>query len=176
MAGRWRGRRIEAPPGPRVRPTTDRVREAWMSALQGALPGARVVDLFAGSGALGLEALSRGAEHVVFVERAGPSLRALRANLDRHGAEAQATVVADDVLRWLDRDPEPCDLAFADPPYGGGEAARLVGRFLERPFATELWLEHAWRDREALGLPPEVRTRRYGDTALTALTTPEPDA
>ncbi|HEY8375642.1 MAG TPA: 16S rRNA (guanine(966)-N(2))-methyltransferase RsmD, partial [Nannocystis sp.] len=101
IAGRWRGRRIEAPPGRDTRPTTDRVREAWMSALQPELPGARVLDLFAGSGALGLEALSRGAEHATFVERSGRALRALRANLERLGAMDQATIVRGDAVAYV---------------------------------------------------------------------------
>src|SRR5207244_7471045 len=82
IGGRWPGRRITAPPDLRVRPTGDRVREAWMSIVNTHLPGARVLDLFAGSGALGLEALSRGAQHVDFVETAPESLKALRANAD----------------------------------------------------------------------------------------------
>ena len=81
VAGRWRGRTIAAPAGRVVRPTADRVREAWMSVVQPWLPGARVLDLFAGSGALGLEALSRGAAQADFVEQAAPSLRALRDNI-----------------------------------------------------------------------------------------------
>jgi 16S rRNA (guanine966-N2)-methyltransferase len=80
VAGKWRGRRIKPPADERVRPTADRVREAWMSILQDDLPGARVIDLFAGSGALGLEALSRGAVSAVFVEKGARSLRALREN------------------------------------------------------------------------------------------------
>src|SRR5690606_4013785 len=77
IAGEWRGRSLAAPPGRQTRPTTDRVREAWLSALQFDLPDSRVLDLFAGSGALGLEALSRGAQSVTFVERGAPALRAL---------------------------------------------------------------------------------------------------
>src|SRR5438552_18683937 len=86
IGGRWRGRRIAAPPDLRVRPTGDRVREAWMSIVNGELPGARVLDLFAGSGALGLEALSRGAERVDFVDLSPQSLEALRANAATLGA------------------------------------------------------------------------------------------
>ncbi|NJD20716.1 MAG: 16S rRNA (guanine(966)-N(2))-methyltransferase RsmD, partial [Gemmatimonadetes bacterium] len=80
IAGRWKGHRLKPLKGRDVRPTTDRVREAWMSALGGRMDGLRVLDLFAGSGALGLETLSRGAEHVVFVERSRGSLRTLEAN------------------------------------------------------------------------------------------------
>src|SRR5919109_5697681 len=86
VAGQWRGRRIKAPPGDRVRPTADRVREAWMSIVQPHLLGATVLDLFAGSGALGLEALSRGASSAVFVEIAAQSLRTLGENIEALGA------------------------------------------------------------------------------------------
>jgi 16S rRNA (guanine(966)-N(2))-methyltransferase RsmD len=132
------------------------------------LPEARVLDLFAGSGALGLEALSRGAGEVVFVERARDALLVLRENVAALGAEDEVTIVTDDVFRFLDRDPEPFDVAFADPPYETGDALALVARFLERPFARALWLEHPWREK--LPLPDHARTRRYGDTALTTLT------
>src|SRR5690606_19660383 len=130
VAGRWRGRQLSTPRGRDVRPTTDRVREAWMSAAQPSLPDARVLDLFAGSGALGLEALSRGAAEAVFVERARPALHALRANIDLLGAGAEARVVSDDVFRYLARDLPTFDVAFADPPYATGDASQLVTRFL----------------------------------------------
>src|SRR3954468_21465393 len=92
VAGRWRGRRIAAPAGSHVRPTLDRVREAWMSILQLDLPAARVVDLYAGSGALGLEALSRGVASADFVEKDPKSLRVLQENIDLLGAGELATV------------------------------------------------------------------------------------
>src|SRR6266511_2350351 len=92
VAGQWRGRRIEAPSGRDVRPTLDRVREAWMSILQGDIPGARVLDLYAGSGALGLEALSRGAVSADFVETSARSLEALKANIASLDAGGSARV------------------------------------------------------------------------------------
>ena len=172
VAGAWGGRRIEAPPGRDTRPTTDRVREAWMSALAPVLPGARVLDLFAGSGALGLEALSRGAEHATFVENAPAALRALRANLQALGAEERSTVVRTDAMRFAaGLEPGAFDLALADPPYGQGIADALVRAWLERPFADLLCVEHRRDDRL-----PEVagaRERRYGDTVLTFLPAPE---
>ncbi len=171
IAGRWRGRRIAAPPGRDTRPTTDRVREAWMSALQPTLPDANVLDLFAGSGALGLEALSRGAAHATFVERSGAALRALRANVERLGAAAQATVVRADALAYVRAlEPRAFDVALADPPYGRGYAQALARTFGERPFADALWIEHGADD-----VPPALpgaRTRRYGDTALTSIPAP----
>jgi len=171
IAGRWRGHRLKALKGRDVRPTTDRVREAWMSALGGDVQGAVVWDLFAGSGALGLEALSRGAASVTFVERAKGAQRVLRENLELLGAGGECTVVGDDVFRFVDRSAGVADVALADPPYGTGDARRLVERYVARPFAKQLWLEHPWR--ETLPLPATARTRRYGDTALTTLTTPE---
>lgn len=166
ISGRWKGHRLRPLKGRDIRPTTDRVREAWMSAMGGRMDGLRVADLFAGSGALGLETLSRGAEHVVFVERARSSLKVLEANVATLGAADGVTVVGDDVFHWLRRvEAGTFDLALADPPYGTGEARRLVEAFLDRPFARELWVEHPWR--ESLPEGTAERTRRYGDTALT---------
>lgn len=168
IAGRWKGHRLKPLKGRDVRPTTDRVREAWMSALGGRLDGLGVVDLFAGSGAVGLEALSRGAGHVVFVERARAALRVLEANIELLDVGDEVTVVGEEVFRYLRSvDARAFDLALADPPYGRGDAARLVEAFRRRPFALALWLEHP--SREVLPLPPDAKTRRYGDTALTTL-------
>jgi len=168
IAGRWKGHRLKPLKGRDVRPTTDRVREAWMSALGPQIVDARVIDLFSGSGALGLETLSRGAASVVFVEQARSALLVVRANIELLSAGSECSVVGDDVFRFLGRLSDRVDLALADPPYGTGDAARLVERFLEEPFANELWLEHPFR--ENLLLPAGAKTRRYGDTALTTLT------
>jgi len=172
VAGEWGGRRLQAPPGRDTRPTTDRVREAWMSVVAPLLPEARVVDLFAGSGALGLEALSRGADHVVFVEQAPPALNALRANIAALGAQSRCEVVRADALRYAAELAEgAADLVFADPPYGTGAAESLVGLFATRPLAEWLCVEHSRDDR----LPelPGADTRRYGDTLLTFIPRPE---
>jgi len=140
-----------------------------MSAMGGRMDGLRVLDLFAGSGALGLETLSRGAEHVAFVELARASLKVLRANVEILRAQGCTTVVADDVFHYLGRvEAGSFDVALADPPYATGDATRLAERFKAHPFARELWVEHPWR--ESLPLGAEDRTRRYGDTALTLLT------
>ncbi len=173
IAGEWGGRRIEAPAGKSTRPTADRVREAWMSAVSPTLAGARVLDLFAGSGALGLEALSRGAEHATFVESAPAALRALRANLQALGADSRSVLSRADALRFVAAlEPGAFDLAFADPPYGQGLAEALVRAWLERPFARLLSVEH--RRDDALPEVPGARRKRYGDTLLTLL--PAPDA
>lgn len=172
IAGRWRGHGLRAPKGRRVRPTTDRIREAWMGALGQRVVDARVLDLFAGSGALGLEALSRGAREVVFVEKAGSAIKILRGNVERLGAEEECRVVRGDAMKYVGGLREDAfDLALADPPYERGLAARLVARFHERPFARELWVEH--RTSEVLPALPGLEHRRYGDTTLT-ITVAEP--
>jgi len=119
VAGEFKGRRLYAPRGSRTRPTADRVREALFSML-GDVSGARVLDLYAGSGALGIEALSRGAESAVFVERDAKALDALRRNLDATGA--RGAVRREDVARFLSRPEGTFDLVFADPPYDDASA------------------------------------------------------
>ena len=168
IAGRWKGRHLEPLRVRGVRPTADRVREAWMSALGGSLEGLTVLDLFAGSGALGLEALSRGAEHVTFVESSRSAAAVLLANVELLGAADECTLRQEDVFRYLKRVPEGTfDVALADPPYGRGDARRLLEAFARIPFARELWLEHPWR--EEIAWPAAARTRRYGDVALTTI-------
>ncbi len=169
VAGEWRGRRIAAPDDARVRPTADRVREAWLSIVHPRLVGARVLDLFAGSGALGLEALSRGAAHADFVEMHAPSLRTLRANIALLGAGDRATVHRGDALRFagsLERD--AYDVAFADPPYRLGLAERIAERWRDAPFAAVFGVEHASKE----AMPEGGETRTYGDTAITIYRVP----
>ncbi len=146
-----------------------------MSALQPWVPGARVLDLFAGSGALGLDALSRGAARITFVEKARSALDALDANIQKLGARAEVDVVRGDAIafvRKLERD--AFDIVLADPPYRQGYSEQLIERFLERPFAAWLWIEHA--SDEKLPELPGARTRRYGDTAITAIPATVEDA
>ena len=173
IAGEWRGRKLRPIQGMEVRPTSDRVREAWMSALGSRIPRARVLDLFAGSGALGLEALSRGAEEVVFVDNQKGALDVLYANIELLGAGERCRVVREDVFSYLDRlgpldgtGPD-FDLVLADPPYGKDLAGRLIERFETRPFAHELWVEHG--SGEVLPEIPGLRMRRYGGTTLTTM-------
>lgn len=164
VAGRWRGRRLVAPKGDAVRPTADRVREAWMSIVQPALPGARVLDLFSGSGALGLEAISRGAEHADLVERAAPSLRAIAANIEALDAAEQVTVHRMDVMRFTaDLRAHDYDVAFADPPYDLGLATAIAEAWLATPFADLIGIEHRMHEK----LPAGGETRRYGGTGVT---------
>ena len=166
VAGRWRGRQINAPRGDAVRPTGDRVREAWLSIVTPWLAGARVLDLFAGSGALGLEALSRGAEVVDFVEHAPKSLSTIRANADLLGAGSSAVIHRADALRFARAlEPHAYDVAFADPPYDVGLASELATIWLEQPFADILGVEHRVNEQ----LPGSGDRRRYGGTVITIL-------
>ncbi|MGH7568902.1 MAG: 16S rRNA (guanine(966)-N(2))-methyltransferase RsmD [Gemmatimonadales bacterium] len=168
IAGEFGGRRLKTPAGDQVRPTAGRVREAWFSILQRPLRGARVLDLFAGSGALGLEALSRGAVTAHFVETHRPSLATLRANIATLHVTERTTIHRLDALTFAERlHPEQFDVAFADPPYLGDRAARLVAQFRLVPFARILSIEHP-----ADTPIPGDDTRRYGDTAVTFIYAP----
>jgi len=168
IAGRYGGRRLSTPSDHRVRPTADRVREAWMSILGERLVGATVLDLFAGSGALGLEAVSRGATHATLVDIGRASIIAIDANVAALGLADQVTVHKSDALRFVERlTPGQFDLALADPPYTVPFAERLVAAFRSVPFARLLAVEHP--ATVSLG---GSDTRRYGDTALTFLHAP----
>ena len=135
-----------------------------MSIVGPLLPDARVLDLCAGSGALGIEAVSRGAAFADLVEIAPPSLRAIQENLQGLGAEDAIRVHRKDALRFIDGlDAGAYDVAFADPPYDLGMAAAIAERWLAVPFASVLGIEHR-RDET---LPGEGERRRYGQTAIT---------
>ena len=163
IGGTFGGRRLIMPKDSRVRPTADRVREAWMSILGTELDGARVLDLYAGSGALGLEALSRGADSATFVELNPPSLRALDQNVAALDVADRVTVHRGDAMRFAERlPPAAYDVVLADPPYTADHAARLVALFRRQPFANILSVEH----RSDMELDSDD-TRRYGDTAIT---------
>jgi 16S rRNA (guanine966-N2)-methyltransferase len=129
VAGELRGRRLVSAAGRETRPTSERARAGLFDWLGARVDSARVLDLFAGSGALGIEALSRGASHAVFVERSREALRALRKNLAELELESRATVVERDLARGLGArvtDGEGFDLVFADPPYAGGWLERVL--------------------------------------------------
>ena len=165
VAGEFRGRRLAAPRGARTRPTADRVREALFSML-GDVSDARVLDLYAGSGALGIEALSRGAESAVFVERDAQALAALRRNLAAVGADAE--VRRQDVARFLAHPDARFDLVFCDPPYDG--APRVAAPLSEALPAlarenARIVTESDKRNPLLLPLPLLVE-RAYGDTRI----------
>ena len=152
IGGVWRGRKLRFPAGADIRPTPDRVRETVFNWLGARVVGARCLDLFAGSGALGLEALSRGAAHVTFVEQDAVAARELRARLADWGAQ-DATVARADARRFLARQARPYDVVFLDPPFASG-LLELAAQSLERdgwltPGAL-IYLETGARE----GLPP----------------------
>lgn len=175
IAGEHKGRALTAPKGTDTRPTLDRVRESLFSILQLRIAGARVLDLFAGSGALGLEALSRGAEKAVFVDNGRAAQDAVRQNIQALNAGAQATLLCahwEDALRRLRTAGETFDLAFLDPPYQFAQASAM----LEALRTGELLAGDALVIYEhATALPPDtarwhsVRARRYGDTTIAFL-------
>jgi 16S rRNA (guanine966-N2)-methyltransferase len=174
IAGEFGGRRLKAPRGGGTRPTSDRVREALFMALE-PLAALRVVDLYAGSGALGIEALSRGAAFVDFVE-AGRSARAtLSGNLAALGLTDRARVWPLTLPGGLDRmraELAAADLVLADPPYGGGparETLEALGRPGRLPVGARVVLEHHAKDElpERCGDLARARDRRYGETAVS---------
>ncbi len=166
VAGHLRGRRLVAPPGRATRPTSDRVREALFSIL-GPLDGARVLDLFAGSGALGIEALSRGASSATFVDRDPRALEVVRTNLEALGLE-DAAVHRRDALAYLRAASATHDLVFVDPPYSC--APRLGGPLsaaIPAALSTDALIVTESDKRTPLELElPLVRERVYGDTRI----------
>lgn len=175
IAGSARGVRLAAP-GPGTRPLADRVKQTLFAILEPALEGAVVLDLFAGSGAGGIEALSRGAARAVFVERDGRTARVVAENLRRAGLGAAAEVVRRDAVAWL-ADPAgagpagPFDIILVDPPYADADvlarALELAGEHLA-PAGVAV-AKHFWRNPPParIGLLASVRGRRFGETALT---------
>ena len=167
IAGRWRGRKLVAPEGLATRPTADRVREALVSMLQsrlGTFEGLRVADLFAGSGALGLEALSRGAAHCTFLDSDRNAVAAIRANLAALGAEGEVRQGSAEHIRLA----ELLDLVFLDPPYGSGLAGPMLAALPLAPGALAS-VETA-RDEEVTvkGFETEAQ-RAYGKARITLL-------
>lgn len=172
IAGVARGQPLAAPRGRGTRPITDRVKETLFAILGERVPDASVLDLYAGSGAIGIEALSRGAASAIFVEQARPALAALRGNLERTHLAERATVRPLDVGRFLAAtDDGPWDLVFLDPPY---EVRDIVAplRAVEPHLARDAMvvIKHFWRTDmpEVTGLQP-VRQRRFGETMLSFL-------
>lgn len=179
IAGSARGRTIEPPKGLETRPTSDRVKESVFSILQARLPGAYVLDLFAGSGALGLEALSRGAQNAVFVDHSLDCVRLIRKNADKLGFLSRCTVLHADfesALKNLEAKGMGFDIAFLDPPYRSG----VLPKALELLYAQKLMrkgavaaCEHdaaAIIEDEALKRYAVSGRRRYGSTGYTFIT------
>jgi 16S rRNA (guanine966-N2)-methyltransferase len=144
VKGKWAGRQLTSPADRRVRPTSEYVRDAWLTELEPLLKTARVLDLFAGTGALGLEAMSRGARTADFVETRPASLHALRANVAALHVRERTRIFKRDALPWAAAlQAGTYDLAFADPPYGSRMLDRLLESWQATPFATVFTVEHA---------------------------------
>jgi len=175
IAGRLRSRTLQAPPGLATRPTTDRLRETLFNVLAPRIEGAAILDLYAGSGAVGIEALSRGAARVVFVERAAPALKVLRANLARLEINDRFEIYSGAVSAFLRRGGAGFDVVFLDPPYDA-EAEYATALGLLGGAATALLLDGApviaeHRRKEKLELNYGTLTRKrlleQGDAALS---------
>lgn len=172
IAGEKRGHALFAPAGKTTRPTLSRVRESMFSILGDRVIDARAMDLFAGAGTLGLEALSRGAAHCVFVERARPAVEALFRNVEKLGYQDRALIQVDDVGRWIRRQhgsESPYSLIMIDPPYGSN-LEQIVGQIeAHLPLADDAAVVVQCGCREVV---PKVerlrlaRSEKYGDTAL----------
>lgn len=177
IAGTFRGRALasvgKGDAGAHLRPTTDRVRESLFNVLTqtGVIPGTRVLDLFAGTGALGLEALSRGAEHVTFVDDGRVAQRLIRKNIELMGCSDRTELVRRDATKLGANPADPFDLVFLDPPYGKGYGSKAVDAALAGnwigPDALIVW-------EECAPMPPpdgfELHdTRKYGDTHVSLM-------
>lgn len=169
VKGAWAGKDLVSP-GARIRPTAEDVRDRWLDLLADSIQGARVLDLFAGSGALGLEALSRGAARVDFVENGAASLHSLKANVAALGARRRSRIFKRDAIPFVEAlPPGAYDIAFADPPYGSRKLDRVVNRWHEVPFAEILGVEHQREHRL------EGKAKRYdfpGETRITVFASP----
>jgi 16S rRNA (guanine966-N2)-methyltransferase len=173
VGGSLGGRVVRAPAGAATRPTSEKVREAVFAILGPLEPGDHVLDLFAGSGAVGIEALSRGAAHATFVDSAKAALGVVRANLAELGVADRATVVAGDAIATAarHRPGRPWRLVFVDPPYRSDLAARAVLALPVEHLAPDVTIviEHDRRNRppDALGSLLRTDERRYGDTFVS---------
>jgi 16S rRNA (guanine966-N2)-methyltransferase len=167
IGGIWRGRRLRFPPSPQIRPTPDRVRETLFNWLAARVPGARCLDLFAGSGALGLEALSRGAAHVTFVERDAAAAGEIRARLAEWGAR-EATVERADARGFLERRPAtPFDIVFLDPPFASDLLREIAAPLEQRGWLADGALVYVESPADAPTAVPAgwtpLKTKRAGE-------------
>ncbi|MGD9250718.1 MAG: 16S rRNA (guanine(966)-N(2))-methyltransferase RsmD [Desulfobacterales bacterium] len=177
IAGRYRGRRLKAPRGRRIRPTTDRLRETIFNIIGSEIRGQKIVDIFAGTGAMGIEALSRGADHAVFIDNYAGALECVRANLAPLAISHQWNIIrwdAGENLSCLGAFQRRFDCAFIDPPYNQGLAARTLTHLVACGAMTDgglIILEHAHKER--IDPDPAQLTlwdqRRYGKTLVTFL-------
>jgi len=173
IAGRCRGRKLISPKGRDVRPTADRVKEAIFDMAQALVPGSRVLDLYAGTGALGIEALSRGAVRALFVESNPRNARTIAANLERCGLQDEGTVITGEAIRTLlSLAPEPkWDLVLADPPYAAADDTELLKALADCIGLADNAMVYLERSAAyAINDPPGGLVlsgdKRYGDTSI----------
>jgi 16S rRNA (guanine966-N2)-methyltransferase len=177
IAGEMRGMTLRAPKGDQTRPTTDRVKESLFAILSPYIVEARVLDLFSGSGALAIEALSRGAQSAVLVERSPLAANCIRQNLSHTRLTSRAVLLVqpfEQALAYLHRQQKIFDLIFADPPYGKGVLAQLTRQLRELDLLAPegiIILEHGYKEdiTQTVENFACVRQERYGDTTLTFL-------
>ena len=177
VGGQWRGRRLAGPSGEGLRPTADRLRESIFNVLahghDDACAGARVIDLFAGTGALGLEALSRGASHALFVDDGSEARALIRANVEALGAGGITRIFRRDATRLGPTQDAPYTLAFLDPPYGKGLAPRALASLREggwlAPGALVVVEEAAGAGIGEIAGFARLERRDYGDTQIVLL-------
>ncbi len=175
IAGCARGTRLKAPKGMQVRPTADRVKEALFNILGANVPGSFFIDLYAGSGAVGIEALSRGAEYCIFIDNYAESIAAIKYNLSKTRLLAAAEIIRGDVLKTivkLSLEKISADIIFLDPPYLSGNLLPIASQILNGPLLRNkglLVVEHAAVGREQINSLPGVRQKRYGDTCLSLI-------
>lgn len=170
IAGKYRGRTLVPFEGESVRPTADRVKESLFNILSTVLPGAKVLDLFSGSGALGLESLSRGASHVTFNDAAKASIAILKKNLQKLDAQADATVFCQDYSLCLDLVQGPFDLIFLDPPYAIDTGEKALEKISKKGLLSAKGIAVYERDRQFIGEIEGLEaydSRKYGKTYLT---------
>ena len=160
IAGRWRGRRLTFAPVPGLRPTPDRVRETLFNWLAPVIPGTRCLDLYAGSGALGFEAASRGASEVLLVDCNAGVVEQLQAQV-RMLEAGQVRVLHADAGTYLQGRPESWDIVFLDPPFRGGHLGRIIARLEDGGWlSAEAWIYLEAERREELDLPPDWAVHR----------------
>jgi 16S rRNA (guanine966-N2)-methyltransferase len=178
IAGDFRGRRLHAPKGYSIRPTIDRVRESVFNIIAAKVPGAKVLDLFAGTGAMGLEALSRGARFCLFVDKRAEAVRLIRDNVQLCAVQDRSRIIqgsANAVIRRLRLEGELFDLVFMDPPYGKGyieKILQIIGGVV-RDDTLVIGEQHV---KDKLPLVPAMwqtdSERRYGDTLISVYSSP----
>lgn len=173
IAGTARGTKLKAPKGMQVRPTADRVKEALFSILGPRIPGAFFIDLYAGSGAIGIEALSRGADFCIFVENKRTNVALIKENITKTGFNSKARVICADAVKTitsLASENVKADLIFMDPPYNYNDIVTIVDSALNQNIVSGSGLiiaEHAFSNRQWAEIFTSTRQKKYGDTCLT---------